>query len=68
MGLNEIYKRASEPKETNRQIGPHFRRWIQEKSLGVVPVDIDEFISTEKDARLAGSDAEMRTYVVQGLH
>ena len=34
MGLNEIYTRASEPKETNRQMGPHFQRWLNRKSLG----------------------------------
>ena len=25
----EIYKRCSEPKETNRQIGPMFNNWIK---------------------------------------
>ena len=29
MGLTKIYERVSEPKETNRQIGPLFRRWLQ---------------------------------------
>jgi len=28
MGLEKIYERSSEPKETNRQIGPLFRRWL----------------------------------------
>ena len=28
MGLDEIYTRSSEPKETNRQIGPLFKRWV----------------------------------------
>lgn len=27
MGLDRIYERSSEPKETNRQIGPLFRRY-----------------------------------------
>jgi hypothetical protein len=28
MGLDKIYEQCSEPKETNRQIGPFFRRWL----------------------------------------
>lgn len=28
MGLEEVFERASEPKETNRQIGPLFRNWL----------------------------------------
>ncbi len=35
MGLDEIFSRSSEPKETNRQIGPLFKRWLNKKSLGV---------------------------------
>ena len=33
MGLEKIWARSSEPKETNRQIGPLFRRWL--KTLGL---------------------------------
>lgn len=33
LGLGEVYKRCSEPKETNRQIGPMFKKWISEKIL-----------------------------------
>lgn len=32
MGLDNIFARCSEPKETNRQIGPLFRRWLNRKS------------------------------------
>jgi hypothetical protein len=28
MGLDKIYERCSEPKETNRQIGPMFKNWL----------------------------------------
>ena len=35
MGLDKIWERCSEPKETNRQIGPLFNRWLQKKTLGV---------------------------------
>ena len=41
MGLDSIYIRCSEPKETNRQIGPLFKRWLKKKSLGVEPLELD---------------------------
>jgi hypothetical protein len=56
MGIDKIYERCSEPKETNRQIGPMFRSWIRNKSLGIAPVEIGEFISNENDAILDASD------------
>ncbi|MFI4910357.1 MAG: restriction endonuclease [Sedimentisphaeraceae bacterium JB056] len=56
MGLDKIFERCSEAKETNRQIGPMFRRWLTNKSLGIMPVSIGEFISNKDDAILNGSD------------
>lgn len=47
MGLNNIYTQATQPKETNRQIGPHFRRWMRRKSLGIAPVGLEEFAATD---------------------
>lgn len=29
MGLDKIYEKCTEPKETNRQIGPLFKRWCK---------------------------------------
>ena len=29
MGLDKIFEKCSEPKETNRQIGPMFRNWLK---------------------------------------
>jgi hypothetical protein len=52
MGLGKIYERCSEPKETNRQIGPLFRRWLRSKALGIVPVKVDEFMSSTDNAIL----------------
>lgn len=59
MGLSEIYKKCSEPKETNRQIGPMFKEWINKGTLGMPPVSIDEFINTDSNCVLSGSDKEM---------
>ena len=59
MGLNVIYARCSEPKETNRQIGPLFRRWINKGSLGVKLLKIEDFIKTKENAILDSGDAAM---------
>lgn len=56
MGIDKIWERASEPKETNRQIGPMFRNWIRKNTLGILPVGIDEFIGTTGNAILDASD------------
>jgi len=62
MGLDNIFKLCSEPKETNRQIGPLFRRWLNRKSLGIQPVKLEEFLKTKENAILDGSDAEMKSF------
>lgn len=68
MGLNKIFERCSEPKETNRQIGPFFRRWLNRKSLGLQPVGIDAFIKTKKNAVLNGSDRELMDFAREKLN
>ena len=68
MGLNNIYEKCSEPKETNRQIGPMFKRWLQKKSLGIMPIPLKEFISTTKDAILDGTDSEMMNFAKNELN
>lgn len=62
MGLDKIYERASEPKETNRQIGPLFRRWLNRQALGIAPVGMADFVSTNNNAVLDAGDAEMKEY------
>ncbi|MFH0925951.1 MAG: restriction endonuclease [bacterium] len=68
MGLKNIYEKCSEPKETNRQIGPMFKRWLQKKSLGIMPINLEEFISTTKDAILDGTDSEMMSFAKNKLN
>jgi len=68
MGLNAIFTRCSEPKETNRQIGPLFRRWVANKSLGILPVKRDVFIKTKGNAILDASDAEMMNFARENLN
>ena len=62
MGLNEIYSRSTEPKETNRQIGPLFRQWLRKKSLGIDPVDSETFLKTKENAILDAGDTEMKHF------
>jgi len=67
MGLNKIYEKCSEPKETNRQIGPLFKRWVDRGSLGVLPISTEEFLSSNQNAILNSSDEEMKQFARQHL-
>ena len=67
IGLDKIYEKCSEPKETNRQIGPMFREWLRRKSLGIMPVELKEFTANEKDAVLDASDAAMMEFAKNKL-
>jgi len=56
MGLEAIFERCSEPKETNRQIGPLFKRWLMKGTLGADILPLDKFIASSKNAVLDASD------------
>lgn len=62
MGIDRIFEKCSKPKETNRQIGPFFRRWLNKKALGIQPVGLEEFMNSDEDAILDGSDQELATF------
>lgn len=62
LGLDGIYEKCTQPKETNRQMGPLFRRWVESGTLGLFPVQEKEFISNNKNAILAGSDASLMNF------
>lgn len=68
MGLDKIFKKCSEPKETNRQIGPMFRDWLRKKSLGVSPVDINQFLANNNDAILDVGDKTMMDFAKKELN
>jgi len=67
MGLDKIYEKCSEPKETNRQIGPLFRRWLNRGVLGVTPVSLDEFLANNDNAILDAGDAQMMEFAKEHL-
>ena len=62
LGLNKIYERCSEPKETNRQIGPLFNRWLCKGTIGVDLLNLMGFSDTKKNSILIGSDRELMEF------
>jgi len=68
MGLDKIFEKCSEPKETNRQIGPFFKRWLTNNGLGIKPININEFQKTNENAVLDASDAEMKNWCKKNLN
>jgi len=67
MGLDKIWEKCTEPKETNRQIGPLFKRWCKSKALGIEPVGLDVFMSTKDNAILDATDAEMQKWATENI-
>lgn len=68
LGLNKIYERCSEPKETNRQIGPMFRRWVKMGALGAPVCPMSEFIRSSGNAILDAHDNEMLRFAKEHLN
>lgn len=68
MGLDKIFEKCTEPKETNRQIGPLFKRWCKKKALGIMPVSVEEFMLTKDDAILDASDKEMMEWAQKNVN
>lgn len=67
MGLNKIYENLSQPKETNRQIGPLFKRWVNSGILGIQPVSLEIFKNTNENAILNASDSVMQEFAKEHL-
>ncbi|MBR5642552.1 MAG: restriction endonuclease [Salinivirgaceae bacterium] len=68
LGLTKLFERCTEPKETNRQIGPLFKDWIRSKALGIEPVSLDTFVSSSCNAILDASDAQMMDFAREELN
>ncbi len=67
LGLDKIWEKCSEPKETNRQIGPLFRRWINKGVLGVPNLKLREFLATKNNAVLDATEKEMTDFAKKHL-
>lgn len=63
MGFDEIVDKLTVPKETNRQIGPLFKRWIESGALGAeVTDDPMEFLHSTKNIVFNSSDKKMEEF------
>ena len=67
LSLDELYQKCTEPKETNRQMGALFRRWLNSGVLGMNPVSEDIFMSDSQNAILDGSDAKLLAFAFKHL-
>lgn len=65
--LKGLLERSSAAKETNRQMGQSFRRWLRKGVLGIQPVPMDQFLATRENAILEASDAEMKKFAQDHL-
>ena len=45
-----------------------FKNWLKKKSLGIVPVPLEEFTSSKEDAILEGSDEDKKMFAKQSLN
>lgn len=63
MGFEEVIEKCTEPKETNRQMGPMFKNWIDKGVIGV-PVfkNAEEFLSFDGNCILNTSDDRMQEF------
>lgn len=68
MGLDKIYEKCNEPKETNRQISPLFRRWLKSGALGVPVLEMSDFINYNENCILDAGDNEMMEYAMTKLN
>lgn len=63
MGFEEMIERCTQPKETNRQIGPMFKSWIDKGVIGAkIYRDPDEFYESKGNAVFNGSDEVMKSF------
>ena len=63
LGFEEIMEKCAQPKETNRQIGPMFKSWVDKGTLGA-PIyrDSSIFRNSVGNAIYNGSDEEMKIF------
>lgn len=62
LGLDTLYEKCSTPKESNRQIGISFKRWVESGVLGFQAVNLKKFVSNAENAILKASDNEMKEF------
>lgn len=68
LGLTKVHDVCSEPAETNRQIGPMFKRWLDKSPLGYKPVSLYQFNANQNNAILDGSDHDLAEFARNHLN
>lgn len=69
LGLDKLWEKCTEPKETNRKMGPLFSRWIASGVLGTIPtVDEKTFINSNSGLQiLDGTDKSLQEFAEKHL-
>lgn len=62
LGLDVIYSKCTEPKETNRQMGQKFRQWVEKGCLGAELVNEKDFLTAKGNVILRGSDQKLTDF------
>ena len=63
MGLDEIFEKTTAPKETNRQIGPLFKNWLNQGFLGCkITIDEGTFLNSNENIIFNASDENMKNF------
>lgn len=65
--LTQLFEKCSQPKETNRQMGPLFRQWLEKGTLGIQPIDEENFIKEKGNAILRGPDTKLKEFAQKHL-
>ncbi|MEX0916918.1 MAG: hypothetical protein WDZ90_00095 [Candidatus Paceibacterota bacterium] len=65
LGIEALIKEATRPKETNRQLGHSFKKWLPQ--LGYPVLDQEAFAKARGIAILAGGDAQLAKYAREKL-
>lgn len=67
MSLNQLYDKCSQPKETNRQMGPLFQRWLRQGVLGMNVVEVADFSEDMNNVILGGTDNILKQFAQDHL-
>ena len=68
MGADEIYRVSSQPKETNRQIGPMFKEWVRKGMItSRIETDTNRFLRAIDNTVFDGSDEASKDFAQQHL-
>lgn len=68
MGLDNIIEKCTEPKETNRQIGPMFKNWIAKGTIGAkITNNPEEFLNSNENCIFNSSDSAMEKFATNYL-